>query len=158
MTLLPLLPCVRSKRHRVYRSTRPHVDVLLAYTGTFWTYTRGFFSVSPHTTTTTATHNNDNDNETQRQQQRRRHTTPTKTTMTTNLQLYWTQQAKTHQVQTQQGLTDSSFLMLWWWCMAVFSVGEVVCFAYDRDLSLLNHVKYDSYLITSQRDRSRTHP
>ena len=27
----------------------------------------------------------------------------------------------------RQGLTDSSFLMLWWWCMVVFSFGEVIC-------------------------------
>ena len=34
--------------------------------------------------------------------------------------------------------------------MAVFLVGEVICPVtsfHDRDLSLLNHVKYDSYLI-----------
>ena len=46
------------------------------------------------------------------------------------------------------------------WCMAVFSVGEVICLVTlfdDRDLGLLNHVKFDSCLITSQRDRSRTH-
>ena len=45
--------------------------------------------------------------------------------------------------------------------MAVFSVGEVICrgtFFYDRDLRLLNHGKYDSCLITYQRDRSRAHP
>ena len=45
--------------------------------------------------------------------------------------------------------------------MAVFSVGEVICLVTplnDRDLGLLNHVKYDSYLITSQRNCSRTHP
>ena len=55
--------------------------------------------------------------------------------------------------------TLSSFSV--WCCMAVFSVSEVVCLVIsvnERDLSLLNHVKYDSYLITSQRDRSRTHP
>ena len=43
--------------------------------------------------------------------------------------------------------------------MAVFSVGGVICLVnsvYDCDLSMLNHVKYDSYLITSQKDRSRT--
>ena len=42
-----------------------------------------------------------------------------------------------------------------------FLLGEVICLVIsvnDRDLSLLNHVKYDSYLITSQRDRSRTYP
>ena len=40
-----------------------------------------------------------------------------------------------------------------WWCMAVFSFGEVICLVtsfHEPDLSLLNHVKYDSYLITSQ--------
>ena len=42
-----------------------------------------------------------------------------------------------------------------------FSVGEVICLVTlfdDRDRGLLNHVKFDSCLITSQRDRSRTHP
>ena len=56
---------------------------------------------------------------------------------------------KTHQVQ--QGLTDSSFLMFRWWCMAVCSDSEVICLVTpinDRDLSLVDHVKYDSYLIT----------
>ena len=45
--------------------------------------------------------------------------------------------------------------------MAVFSIGEVICLVTsvnERDLSPLNHVKDDSYLITFQRDRSRTHP
>ena len=44
--------------------------------------------------------------------------------------------------------------------MAVFFVRDVICLvisANERDLSLLNHVKHGSYLITSQRDRSRTH-
>ena len=39
-------------------------------------------------------------------------------------------------------------------------VGEVICLVtsfHERDLSLLNHVKYDSYVIASQRDSSRTH-
>ena len=38
---------------------------------------------------------------------------------------------------------------------------EVICLVIsvnERDLSLLNHVKYDSYLVTPQRDFSRTHP
>ena len=38
--------------------------------------------------------------------------------------------------------------------MAVFSVGEVTCLVtsfHDPDLSLLNHVKYHFYLITSRR-------
>ena len=59
-----------------------------------------FFSVSLHT----PHHNNDNDNDTQ-QRQRQRHTT------THNLQLHSTQDGKTHQVQTQQGLTNSSFFI-----------------------------------------------
>ena len=40
--------------------------------------------------------------------------------------------------------------------MAVFSVGAVICLVTsfnDRDLRLLNHVKYDSYLITSEREK-----
>ena len=39
-----------------------------------------------------------------------------------------------------------------WCCMAVFSVGEVICLVIpfnDQDLSLLTHVESDSYLITS---------
>ena len=45
--------------------------------------------------------------------------------------------------------------------MAVFLVGKViylVIFVNERDFSLLNDVKYDSYLITFLRDRSRAHP
>ena len=45
--------------------------------------------------------------------------------------------------------------------MAVFLIGEVICLVTsfnDRDFDLLNRVKCDSYLITSERDRSRTHP
>ena len=46
--------------------------------------------------------------------------------------------------------------------MAVFSVGGsglsgFFFFFNDRDLSLLNHVKYDSYLITSQRETVHEH-
>ena len=40
-------------------------------------------------------------------------------------------------------------------------VGGVICLVIsvnERDLGLLNHVKYDSYLITSLRVRSRAHP
>ena len=36
--------------------------------------------------------------------------------------------------------------------MVVFLVGEVICLVIsvtERDRSLVNHVKYDSYLITS---------
>ena len=96
--------------------------------------------VTSHTTPHTHTHQNHNQNHSHtRQRQRQRHTT--------NLQLHSIQHGKTHQPQTQQGLTDSSFFGFNWWCMAVFSVGEVICLATpfnDRDLSLLNHVKYDS--------------
>ena len=48
-----------------------------------------------------------------------------------------------------------------WCCIAVFLVGEVICLVTsfnDRDLDLLNRVKCDSFLITFQRDHSRTHP
>ena len=42
--------------------------------------------------------------------------------------------------------------------MAVFPVGGVICLVIsvnERDLCPLNHVKYDSYSITSQRERER---
>ena len=98
-------PCVRSKRLRVYRHhthmsvhtcgrvAGTHGDVLDVHTG--------FFQVSLHSTPLTTPHH---DNDT-RQRQRQRHTT------THNLQLHSTQHGKTHQVQTQQGLTDSSFFI-----------------------------------------------
>ena len=44
--------------------------------------------------------------------------------------------------------------------MAVFSVGGVIRLVtsfHERDFSLLSHVKYDSCLITSQRDRFYEH-
>ena len=98
-----------------------HGDVLNVHTEACCIYTRGVFSVPHHTThttttitaTITATHNNDNDTQ---QPPRQRHTTTTTTTthndtQPTNLQLHLTQHGKTHQVQTQQRLTDSSFFI-----------------------------------------------
>ena len=109
-------PCVRSKRHRVYQHHTHmclHMWTCCRYTRRRFGCTHGFFQrVTPHTTpqrtaphththttttaTATATHDSDNDNDTQ----------------PTNLQLHATQHGKTHQVQTRQGLTDRSFLIL----------------------------------------------
>ena len=106
---LPPSVCPTSKSPPCVPAPHPHVftrvDVLPVHKGTFWMYTRGVLSESPHTpqpqpqphtttqtTTTTTTHND---------------------TQPTNLQLHSTQHGKTHQVQTQQGLTDCS---LFFWC------------------------------------------
>ena len=116
---------------------------------TFKTYTRGFSAChptqpqpQPHTTTTMTTTQdvNDNDDDTQRQRRQRQ---PTCSFIRLNTE-------KPTRSRHSKDYTDSFFLMLWW-CM-VFSVGEVFCLVTpfnDRDLRLLNHVMYDSYLITS---------
>ena len=94
-----VFPCVLAPR--------PHVR------GTFECAHVVFFSVSrhtPHRTHTLHDHHshrhshNDTTTATQQSQRQRQRRT--------NLQLHLLQRGKTHQVQTQQGLTDSSFLML----------------------------------------------
>ena len=86
-----------------------HVDVLSVLTDRFERAHEGFPAcvtshTTPHHTAHTHTHHNHNNNHSHTQQrQRQRHTS--------NLQLHSTQHGKTHQVQTQQGLTDSSFFV-----------------------------------------------
>ena len=116
---------------------------------------------TPHHTNHTTPHTHTNHNHTQRQRQR--YTTTHNDEQPTNLQLHSTQHRKTHQVQTQQGLTDCSLFLdaLMVLHGRFFSVDGVICLVtsfHERHFSLPNHVKYDAYLITSQRDLSRTHP
>ena len=135
------LPCVDSKR-LCAPATGLHVTFWIDRRRRVGIYTRvlpRFFQrAAPHTPHT---------NTTQRQPQRQRHTTNQPAALFDST---W---------ENPPG-PDTGRIAL----MVVhgrFSVGEVICLVTlfnDRDLSLLNHVKYDSYLITSQRDRSRTHP
>ena len=150
--LLILSPCARAKRpvctgttptcvYTCGRVANTHGDVLNVHTeGLSACHT------TPHHTAPHRTHT---------------YTTTTRQRQRHNLQLHSTHHGRTHQVQTQQGLTVRSFLILrvGVHVRSQLVKGFVWLFPLTSEtLALLNHVKYDPYLITSQRDRSRTHP
>ena len=108
---MTLLSCVRSKRHRLYWHYTHiwfrHVDVFRVHTETSWKYIRVLSACqSLHTppqlhlhittTTTTTTTTTRSHNESQ----------------PSNLDLQSIQHGKTHQIQTEQGLTDSSLFVV----------------------------------------------